>query len=52
MQLKGNLVAVLGKIVDWFQANSLTLNQKNQIKSNTHIIHIKAKMDQVDQSTL
>jgi hypothetical protein len=31
MQLKSNLVAVLGKIVDWFQANSLTLNQKRHI---------------------
>jgi hypothetical protein len=31
MQLKSNLVAVLGKIVDGFQANSLTLNQKGHI---------------------
>jgi hypothetical protein len=47
MQLKSNLVAVFGKIVDWFQANSLTLNQKK-----THFMYFKAKMDQADQSTL
>jgi hypothetical protein len=28
MQLRSNLVAVFGKTVDWFPANSLTLNQK------------------------
>jgi hypothetical protein len=47
MQLKSNLVAVLGKIVDWVQANSLTLNQKK-----THVMYFKAKTDQLDQSTL
>jgi hypothetical protein len=31
IQLKNNLVAVFGKIIDWFQANSLTLNLKKRI---------------------
>jgi hypothetical protein len=44
MQLKSNLVTVLGKIVDWFQANSMTLNKKK-----THFMYFKEKMDQVDQ---
>jgi hypothetical protein len=45
MQL--NLVAVFGKIVDWLQANSLTLNLKK-----THFMYFKAKMSQSGQSTL
>jgi hypothetical protein len=49
IQLKSNLVAVFGKTVDWFQANSLTMNQK---KKKTHFMYFKAKVDQVDQSTL
>jgi hypothetical protein len=47
MQLKSNLVAVFGKIVDWFQVNSLTLNLKKN-----HFMYFKAKMSQSDQSTL
>jgi hypothetical protein len=47
MQLKSNLVTVFEKILDWFPANSLTLNLKS-----THFIYIKVKMSQFDQSTL
>jgi hypothetical protein len=37
MQLKSNLVAVFGKIVDWFQANSLTLNVKKKLILCTYV---------------
>jgi hypothetical protein len=47
IQLKNNLVIVFGKIIDWFQANSFSLNL---IK--TYYMHFKAKMSQLDQSTL
>jgi hypothetical protein len=30
IQLKNNLVAVFGKTIDWFQANSLSLNLKKK----------------------
>jgi hypothetical protein len=47
IQLKSNLVAVFGKILEWFQANSLTLNL-----NKTHFMYFKAKISQTDQSTL
>jgi hypothetical protein len=46
-QLKSHLVTVFGKIMDWFQANSLTLNL-----SKTHFIYFKTKMIQPALSTL
>jgi hypothetical protein len=47
IQLKNNLVAVFRKIIDWFQANSLTLNLKQ-----THYMYFKSKMSKIDQSSL
>jgi hypothetical protein len=47
IQLKNNLVAVFGKIIDWFQVNSLTLNLKKN-----HYMYIKVKMSEIDQSSL
>jgi hypothetical protein len=31
VQLKNNLAAIFGNIIDWFQANSLSLNLKKRI---------------------
>jgi hypothetical protein len=47
IQLKDNFLAVLGKIIDRFQANLLTLDFKRM-----HYMYFKMKMSQIDQYPL
>jgi hypothetical protein len=47
LQLKENLNIVFGKIIRWFQANSLTVNF-----SKTYYMHFKTKSNQVDDSLI
>jgi hypothetical protein len=47
LQLKENLNIVFGKIIHWFQANSLTLNF-----NKTYYMYFKTKISQVDDSPI
>jgi hypothetical protein len=47
MQFKENLNIALGKIMRWFQANSLTLNF-----NKTYYMYFKTKMSQIDNSQI
>jgi hypothetical protein len=47
MQFKENLNIALGKIIRWFQANSLTLNF-----NKTYYMYFKTKMSQIDNSPI
>jgi hypothetical protein len=46
-QFKENLNIALGKIIRWFQANSLTLNF-----NKTYYMYFKTKMSQIDNSPI
>jgi hypothetical protein len=47
MQFKENLNIVLGKIIHWFQVNSLTLNC-----NKTYYMYFKMKTSQIDNSSV